>query len=120
VGEDDACGHGTHAREVSEAGGHRRERLDDGAFRRLEQPVETADIALMSDQLAKVPWLIGHARRTLRIVKCNVAFALGLKIAFLLLSCLGLASLWAAIAADTGASLLVIANGLRLLKADKW
>jgi len=82
--------------------------------------VETADIALMSDQLAKVPWLIGHARRTLRIVKCNVAFALGLKIAFLLLSCLGLASLWAAIAADTGASLLVIANGLRLLKADKW
>lgn len=81
--------------------------------------VETADIALMSDQLAKVPWLIGHARRTLRIVKCNVAFALGLKIAFLLLSCLGLASLWAAIAADTGASLLVIANGLRLLKAGR-
>ena len=79
--------------------------------------VETADIALMSDQFGKVPWLFEHARRTLRIVRCNVAFALGLKVLFLLLSLVGLASLWMAIAADTGASLLVIANGLRLLRS---
>jgi len=78
--------------------------------------VETADIALMSDQIGKIPWLIEHARRTLRIIRCNVAFALGLKVLFLVLSLVGLASLWMAIAADTGASLLVIANGLRLLR----
>ncbi len=78
--------------------------------------VETADIALMSDQLRDIPWLVGHARRTVRVIQFNVAFALGLKLVFLLLALAGVASLWAAIAADTGASLLVIANGLRMLR----
>lgn len=87
------------------------------AARGTDAAIEVADIALMSDQLARLPWLIAHARRTLRIVQANVAFALGLKAVFLLLSLVGVASLWMAIAADTGASLLVIANGLRLLKA---
>ena len=79
--------------------------------------VEAADIALMSDDLTKLPWLIKHSRRTLSIIRQNIGFALGLKLVFVILTLLGAASLWMAIAADTGASLLVILNGLRLLKA---
>jgi len=78
--------------------------------------IETADIALMSDDLAKLPWLVRHSRRTLAIIRQNIAFSLAVKAAFVALTFLGFASLWAAIAADTGASLLVIANGLRLLR----
>ncbi len=79
--------------------------------------IETADIALMSDDLSKLPWLITHARGTLAVIKQNISFALGLKVLFVALVLLGKASLWAAIAADMGGSLLVIFNGLRLLKA---
>ena len=78
--------------------------------------IETADIALMSDDLAKIAWLIRHSRRTLAVIKQNVAFALGLKLLFILLAMGGVATLWMAIAADMGASLLVIFNGLRLLR----
>ena len=81
--------------------------------------IETADIALMSDDLSRLPWLVRHSRRTLAIIRQNITFALGLKAAFVLLTFAGVASLWTAIAADTGASLLVVLNGLRLLKADK-
>ncbi|HID23231.1 MAG TPA: HAD family hydrolase, partial [Planctomycetaceae bacterium] len=77
--------------------------------------VETADIALMSDDLSRVPWLILHSKRTLGIIKQNIGFALGLKLLFMVLAMAGTATLWMAIAADTGASLLVIFNGLRLL-----
>lgn len=78
--------------------------------------MEVSDITLMSDDLSKLPWLISHARRTLQTVKVNIGFSLGLKIAFIILNLFGLATLWMAIAADTGASLLVVFNGLRLLK----
>lgn len=81
--------------------------------------IETADVALMADDLDKLPWLIRHSRRTLRTVKQNIVFALGLKLAFITLALLGMATLWMAIAADMGASLLVIFNGLRLLAAGK-
>ncbi len=77
--------------------------------------IETADIALMSDDLAKIPWLIQHSRRVLRTIQQNIAFALGLKAVFILLALSGMATLWSAIAADMGASLLVIFNALRLL-----
>ncbi|HLO65612.1 MAG TPA: cation-translocating P-type ATPase [Holophaga sp.] len=77
--------------------------------------LETADIALMRDDLSRLPWLVAHSRRTLAVIRQNIAFALGLKALFILLALAGHASLWAAIAADTGASLLVVANGLRLL-----
>ncbi len=77
--------------------------------------IETADVALMSDDLAKIPWLIRHSRRTLRVIKQNIVFSLGMKAVFVVMTLLGHASLWAAIAADMGASLLVIFNGLRLL-----
>jgi Cd2+/Zn2+-exporting ATPase len=77
---------------------------------------ETADIALMSDDLARLPWLVAHSRRALGIVRQNIIFALSVKALFVALALFGFASLWAAIAADMGASLLVIFNGLRLLR----
>ena len=78
--------------------------------------IETADIALMADDLTKLPWLVAHSRRTLRIIRQNIGFSLGVKAVFVALTFAGFASLWAAIAADMGASLLVVFNGLRLLK----
>jgi Cd2+/Zn2+-exporting ATPase len=78
--------------------------------------IETADIALMSDDLAKLPWLIQHSRRTVSIIRQNILFALAVKVLVVGLTVVGFASLWAAIAADMGASLLVIFNGLRLLR----
>lgn len=78
--------------------------------------IETADIALMADDLGKIPWLIGHARRALMVIRQNIGFSLAVKAVFAGLTLFGFASLWAAIAADAGASLLVIGNGLRLLR----
>lgn len=77
---------------------------------------ETADIILMSDDLSKIPRLIRHSRQTMAIIQQNIIFSLGLKAVFMILAFFGLATLWMAIAADTGASLLVVFNGLRLLK----
>jgi len=77
--------------------------------------IETADVALMSDDLSKLPWLIRHSRRTLRVIRQNITFSLAVKVVFVVLTFAGHASLWAAIAADMGASLLVVFNGLRLL-----
>ena len=77
--------------------------------------IETADIALMQDDLTKVAETIILGRRTLRIIRFNVAFALAIKAVFLTLAFLGIAGLWLAILADTGATLLVILNSLRLL-----
>jgi Cd2+/Zn2+-exporting ATPase len=80
--------------------------------------IETADIALMSDDLSRLPWLIRHSRRTLLVIRQNIAFSLGLKALFIALALAGVATLWMAIAADMGASLLVIFNGLRLLRTN--
>ena len=81
--------------------------------------IETADIALMSDDLTRLAWLVRHSRRTLEIVKQNITAALGVKLLFVLLTFVGRASLWAAIAADMGVSLLVVFNALRLLSGAK-
>ncbi|MCC6487455.1 MAG: heavy metal translocating P-type ATPase [Candidatus Hydrogenedentes bacterium] len=81
--------------------------------------IETADIALMTDDLRRLPWLVRHSKRTLRVIRQNIFFALGVKAVFIVLAFAGLATLWMAIAADTGASLLVIFNGLRLLRMDE-
>lgn len=78
--------------------------------------IETSDVTLMSDDISKIPWLVAHARKTLRIIKMNIGFSLGLKFIFISLNIFGLATLWMAIMADMGASLLVVFNGLRLLK----
>lgn len=81
--------------------------------------IETADIALMSDNLARLPWLVRHARQTMHIIHQNIAFALGIKATFMALALLQVATLWMAIAADMGASLLVIFNALRLLRDEE-
>jgi len=78
--------------------------------------IETADVALMSDDLSRLPWLVRHSRRVLAIVRQNIGFSLAVKLAFVILTFAGISSLWGAIAADMGASLLVIFNGLRLLR----
>jgi Cd2+/Zn2+-exporting ATPase len=78
--------------------------------------IETADIALMQDDLVKIAETVRLGRRTMGIIRFNITFALGLKAVFLVLTLLGHASLWLAIMADTGATLLVVANALRLLR----
>lgn len=77
--------------------------------------IETADIALMSDDLSRLGWLVVHSRRAVAIIRQNIYASLAVKAAFVILTILGHASLWAAIAADTGMSLLVVLNALRLL-----
>jgi Cd2+/Zn2+-exporting ATPase len=79
--------------------------------------IETADIALMTDDIGKVPWLIGHSRRTMSIIKQNIGLSLATKAVFVVATAFGMASMWGAIAADVGVSLLVVANALRLLRA---
>jgi Zn2+/Cd2+-exporting ATPase len=80
--------------------------------------LETADVALMSDELHKVPYALRLSRVTLRNIKVNIAISLGLKAAFLVMAVTGAATLWMAVLADTGASLIVVANALRLLRYD--
>jgi len=79
--------------------------------------IETADVALMSDELLKLPFAIRLARATLRNVKTNVAVSIALKAVFLVAAVTGTATLWMAVLADTGASVIVVANALRLLRA---
>ena len=78
--------------------------------------IETADIALMADDLSRLPWLVNHSRRAIGIIKQNITLSIGVKVVFVALTLWGFASLWAAIAADMGVSLVVIANALRLLR----
>jgi len=79
--------------------------------------LETADVALMSDELLKLPYALRLSRATMRNVRTNVAISLCLKAAFLALAIAGLATLWMAVLADTGATVIVVANALRLLRA---
>jgi Cd2+/Zn2+-exporting ATPase len=81
--------------------------------------IETADIALMQDDLSQLPWLIRHSRATLTVIRQNIGFSLAVKLVFGGLTLFGMASLWGAIAADVGASLLVVLNGLRLIDRDQ-
>jgi Cd2+/Zn2+-exporting ATPase len=80
--------------------------------------LETADIALMADELLKIPYAIRLGRATVRNIKMNITLSLALKAIFLALAVVGSATLWMAVLADMGASLLVIANGMRLLNTD--
>jgi Cd2+/Zn2+-exporting ATPase len=80
--------------------------------------LETADIALMADELLRIPYAVRLSRATVRNIQVNIAVSIGLKAVFLALAAMGAATLWMAVMADMGASLLVIANGLRLLRYD--
>ena len=77
--------------------------------------LETADVALMSDDLSKLAVAVRFSRKTVRIVRQNIVFALAVKAIFLVLAVSGHASLWMAVTADMGASLVVVANGLRAM-----
>ena len=79
------------------------------------EAIETADIALMKDDLSKIAETIRLGRRTLCIIQFNIVFSLAVKAEVLVLALLGYTSLWLAIAADTGATLVVITKALRLL-----
>jgi Cd2+/Zn2+-exporting ATPase len=80
--------------------------------------MEAADVVIMNDDLRRVPALIRLSRRTHAVLWQNIAFALGIKLAFLVLAVLGDASMWMAVFADMGASLLVVGNGLCLLRPE--
>ena len=81
------------------------------------QAMETADVVLMQDDLARLPSALRIARRNRAVVRQNIALSLGLKLAFLALTIPGLATLWLAVVADVGATLLVTLNGMRMLRA---
>jgi Zn2+/Cd2+-exporting ATPase len=82
-----------------------------------DQALETADVALMGDDLRLLPFVVRLSHATRRVIVQNVAFSLAIKGVFMLLALAGVATLWMAVFADVGASLLVILNGMRLLRA---
>ena len=80
--------------------------------------LETADVALMADELLKIPYALRLSRATVRNIKANLAISIVMKAAFVVAAVAGVATLWMAVLADTGASVIVIANALRLLRTD--
>ena len=80
--------------------------------------IETADVALMDDDLRKLPRFVRLSRRTHALLVQNIVLALGIKAVFLVLTLTGLGTMWMAVFADVGASLLVVGNGLRLLRVN--
>ena len=82
--------------------------------------IEAADIVLMTDEPSKIASAIKIARKTLGIVRQNIIFAIGIKIAVLALGALGYASMWAAVFADVGVSVIAILNAVRALNVNKY
>ena len=78
--------------------------------------IEAADVVLMNDDPTSIPRSVAIARKTMRIVKQNIVFALGVKFAVMLLGALGFAGMWMAVFADVGVALLAILNALRCSK----
>ena len=83
-----------------------------------DQALETADIVLMGDDLLKLPFAIRLSRQTLAVLRQNIAFSLLVKTVVMVLVLTGTATLWMAVFADVGTSLIVIANGMRLLRVE--
>ena len=78
--------------------------------------IEAADVVLMDDKPSKLPLAISLARRTLRIARQNVWLAIGIKVAVLLLAAAGLATMWMAVFADVGVTVLAVLNAMRTLR----
>ncbi len=78
--------------------------------------IEAADVVIMNDDLSKIPEAKGIAKKTLRIVKENIVFALGIKLLVLILAAFGIAHMGAAIFADVGVAFVCIINAMRALK----
>jgi Cd2+/Zn2+-exporting ATPase len=85
--------------------------------RSTDVAMETADAVILSEDPQRLVFLVRHAQRSLRVIKQNLAFALGSKLVFLVIALMGSATLWMAIAADMGATLVVTFNGLRMLRS---
>jgi Cd2+/Zn2+-exporting ATPase len=83
------------------------------------QALETADVALMADDLTQLPAAIHLGRRAIQTIQFNIWFALIIKAVFLIAAIFGVATLWMAVFADMGASLIVTLNGMRLLRGNK-
>lgn len=81
--------------------------------------IEAADVVLMDDDLTKLPVAVSIARKTLRIVRQNIVFALGVKFLVLILSAFGMANMWMAVFADVGVSVLAILNASRMLRKEE-
>lgn len=81
--------------------------------------IESADIVLMDDQLSKLPLAIRICRKTMRIARQNIWFALGVKVIILLLSALGIANMWVAVFGDVGVMVLAVLNAMRAMMKDK-
>ena len=82
--------------------------------------IEAADIVVMDDDLRRIPRVVEIARRTLRIVKANIVFALAVKILVLILGALGIANMWAAVFADVGVAIICIINSMRILTNNEY
>jgi Cd2+/Zn2+-exporting ATPase len=83
------------------------------------QAMETADVALMNDDLSRLPFAVRLSRAAMRTIRANVALSIGIKVAFVIIVLLGMGSMWLAVLADMGASLLVTLNGTRLLRTPR-
>jgi Cd2+/Zn2+-exporting ATPase len=82
------------------------------------QALETADVALMADDLAQLPFAVRLSRFARGVIRQNVALSLGVKLLFVVLALAGVASLWSAVLADVGMLLLVVLNGMRPLRYE--
>ena len=80
--------------------------------------IEAADIVLMDDNPFKIASAISISRRTIRIARENVGFAIGIKVAILLLASAGLGTMWMAVFADVGVTVLAVFNAMRALKTN--
>jgi Cd2+/Zn2+-exporting ATPase len=89
------------------------------AMGRTAQALETADVVLLGDDLRQLPFAVRLARSAMNTVRFNVALSIGIKLVFFVLVLVGSGSMWLAVLADMGTSLLVTANGMRLLRRPK-
>ncbi len=85
----------------------------------LDAAIEAADIVIMTDEISKISKAIKISRKTMKIVKENIIFAIAVKVIVLILSAVGIATMWEAVFADVGVSILAIINSLRMLKVQK-
>ena len=81
-----------------------------------DSAIESSDIVIMNDELSKITEVINISKKTNKIIKQNLIFAIGIKVLVLILSALGISSMWQAVFADTGLTLLTILNTTRILK----
>lgn len=82
--------------------------------------IEASDIVIMTDEPSKISDVIKISKKTMKIVRENIVFAISIKIAVLILSLLGIATMWSAVFADVGVSVIAILNSLRILNVKKY